>query len=209
MNIRHAFPMAIALAFAPPAAAAGARALVRGERSAAADDHRAAVPADEEPIRLRRGGRDARRFERPEPADQPRVARNYPAHLGDLRFSAAAGRFHGAAAGQLPVRRPAPAQARHPLQELRRLPAICAARICRLPDATTCSRPRSFRRSAREHRLSGLQRPARRLARRLLHRGSRRTSRSATACARRTPRIAFRRPISTPRTRRATPCSST
>ena len=69
-------------------------------------------------------------------------------------------------------------------------PAICAARICGLPDVQSADAA-ELPRAARERRLSGCERPADRFARRLLHRGSRRRRPAQRPQPRSAPAIAF------------------
>ena len=70
-----------------------------------------------------------------------------------LRLPAAAGRLHRAAAAGFAVRRAEEAEARHPLPQFGVVPAICAARICSLPNVQSADSD-ELPGAAREHRLS-------------------------------------------------------
>ena len=106
-------------------------------------------------------------------SDRPLAARDHPSEEGRLPVPAAARGIPAAAARRLAVRRPAPAEAGHPLPRIGGLPAEGAARICRLPPVQSADSA-ELPRAARQHRLCRRQREAGRLSRRLFHRGHRR-----------------------------------
>ena len=108
--------------------------------------------------------------ERAKLADQSAASRNYPPDLGNLRFRAAARRLHRAAAGDVPVRRAEEVEAGHPLPQFGVVPAICAARICRLPSVQP-AHAAELPGAAREHHYQGDDGRPIASARRLLHRG--------------------------------------
>src|SRR4029453_8172908 len=67
-------------------------------------------------------------------ADRAVDARHYSKKDRYLPVPAAAGRLHGEESGELDLQRTKQSQARDPLPEPGKLPAVPPARICRLPD---------------------------------------------------------------------------
>ena len=94
----------------------------------------AVMEPDQQPFEQSANLWDAHGAKRTECADHPRIARHHAPHLGYLRLTAARGEFHVSSPTDFPLCRSEEAEARHALQEFRRISAICAARICRIPD---------------------------------------------------------------------------